>query len=33
MAVHYTIEGLMRLRESPLVRKPSGLLPIEEWMG
>ncbi len=33
MAQRYTIEGMMRLRESPLVRKPSGLLPTEEWMG
>ena len=33
MARKYQREELMRLRDSPLARKPSGLPPTEEWMG
>ncbi|KAK2875019.1 hypothetical protein FQN49_001861, partial [Arthroderma sp. PD_2] len=33
MARRYAQEELLHLRESPLVVKPDGLLPIEEWMG
>lgn len=33
MARPYALEELLKLRESPLVRKPSGLPPVEEWMG
>ncbi|CAD6567392.1 MAG: hypothetical protein ASARMPRED_000798 [Alectoria sarmentosa] len=33
MARSYTLDQLLNLRESPLVRKPSGLPPVEEWMG
>ncbi|KAJ6019668.1 hypothetical protein N7499_009366 [Penicillium canescens] len=32
MARRYEIAELLWLRESPLVAKPSGLPPIEEWM-
>ncbi|KAI9782865.1 MAG: hypothetical protein M1816_001685 [Peltula sp. TS41687] len=30
---HYTSEDLLRLRDSPLVRKPKDLPPPEEWIG
>lgn len=33
MARPYSQEELLRLRESPLVHKPPGLPPVEEWMG
>ncbi|KAM5476078.1 hypothetical protein MauCBS54593_000761 [Microsporum audouinii] len=33
MARRYSQEELLHLRESPLVVKPDGLPPIEEWMG
>ncbi|KAK3944899.1 hypothetical protein QBC46DRAFT_244268, partial [Diplogelasinospora grovesii] len=33
MAVQYSPEFLLFLRESPLCTKPSGLPPAEEWMG
>lgn len=33
MARSYTLDELLKLRESPLVRKPSGLPLVEEWMG
>ncbi|KAI9765679.1 MAG: hypothetical protein M1840_007237 [Geoglossum simile] len=33
MGRQYTAEELLRLRDSPLVRKPDGLPPPEEWMG
>ncbi|KAI0840994.1 hypothetical protein F5Y06DRAFT_235106 [Hypoxylon sp. FL0890] len=33
MAIRYTIEVLIYLRESPLCSKPSTLPPAEEWMG
>ncbi|KAK2747543.1 hypothetical protein FQN57_002036 [Myotisia sp. PD_48] len=33
MALRYQVDELLRLRESPLVTKPDGLPPIEEWMG
>ncbi|KAJ9132542.1 Ribosome biogenesis protein Urb1 [Pleurostoma richardsiae] len=33
MALRYTAETLIFLRESPLCVKPSGLPPSEEWMG
>ncbi len=29
----YDPEELLRLAKSPLVKKPDGLPPIEEWMG
>lgn len=29
----YTTEELLALKDSPLVKKPDGLPPIEEWMG
>jgi len=32
MARRYQIDELLWLRSSPLVTKPSGLPPIEEWM-
>lgn len=33
MSRSYALEELLKLRESALVRKPSGLPPVEEWMG
>ncbi|WYZ45063.1 hypothetical protein EsH8_VIII_000379 [Colletotrichum jinshuiense] len=33
MALQYTAEFLVHLRESPLCTKPPGLPPAEEWMG
>ena len=33
MAVRYTPDELIHLRESPLVVKPPGLPPAEQWMG
>ncbi|KAG0652529.1 hypothetical protein D0Z07_0618 [Hyphodiscus hymeniophilus] len=33
MGARYTFDELLRLRESPLVIKPSGLPPAEQWMG
>ncbi|PMD35804.1 hypothetical protein L207DRAFT_465264 [Hyaloscypha variabilis F] len=33
MAIRYTPEELKHLRESPLVVKPPGLPPVEQWMG
>ncbi|KAI1083415.1 hypothetical protein F5B20DRAFT_404430 [Whalleya microplaca] len=33
MAIRYTVEALVFLRESPLCVKPSTLPPAEEWMG
>ena len=33
MAHHYTREELLKLRNSPLVTRPSNLPPVEEWMG
>ena len=33
MARSYALDELLKLRESPLVRKPSSLPPVEEWMG
>jgi len=33
MAVRYTAEFLLYLRESPLCVKPLNLPPAEEWMG
>ncbi|KAL2267677.1 hypothetical protein VTJ83DRAFT_4954 [Remersonia thermophila] len=33
MAVRYSVEFLLHLRESPLCIKPSNLPPAEEWMG
>ncbi|RYP54631.1 hypothetical protein DL769_010315 [Monosporascus sp. CRB-8-3] len=33
MAIRYTAEALLRLRESPLCLKPNTLPPAEEWMG
>ena len=33
MARPYALDELLKLRQSPLVRKPSGLPPVEEWMG
>jgi len=33
MGSRYTPEQLLQLRESPLVTKPVGLPPVEEWMG
>ena len=32
MARRYEIDELLWLRGSPLIAKPSGLPPIEEWM-
>lgn len=32
MARRYEIDELLKLRSSPLVVKPPGLPPIEEWM-
>ncbi|KAI9745705.1 MAG: hypothetical protein M1818_001241 [Claussenomyces sp. TS43310] len=33
MGVRYTAGELLQLRESPLIVKPAGLPPTEEWMG
>ena len=33
MSLHYTADQLLHLRESPLIRKPDGLPPPEQWMG
>ncbi|KAI2624178.1 hypothetical protein GGR54DRAFT_595335 [Hypoxylon sp. NC1633] len=33
MALRYTVEALVHLRESPLCTKPAALPPAEEWMG
>lgn len=33
MAIRYTPEELKHLRDSPLVVKPPGLPPVEQWMG
>lgn len=33
MSRQYAIEELLSLRASPLICKPAGLLPKEEWMG
>lgn len=33
MSPHYSAEELLHLRDSPLVRKPDGLPPPEQWMG
>jgi hypothetical protein len=33
MAIRYTPEELKHLRDSPLVVKPPGLPPAEQWMG
>ncbi|OTA96091.1 hypothetical protein M434DRAFT_151728 [Hypoxylon sp. CO27-5] len=33
MAIRYTVDALIYLRESPLCTKPSALPPAEEWMG
>ncbi|KAI0018381.1 hypothetical protein F4780DRAFT_781384 [Xylariomycetidae sp. FL0641] len=33
MAIRYTAEALIQLRESPLCVKPAALPPAEEWMG
>jgi hypothetical protein len=33
MSWRYSLDELLRLRTSPLVRKPDSLPPEEEWMG
>jgi hypothetical protein len=33
MSRRYSVDELLRLKASPLVCKPDGLQPIEEWMG
>jgi hypothetical protein len=33
MSRRYSVDELLHLKASPLVRKPDGLQPIEEWMG
>jgi hypothetical protein len=33
MSRRYSVDELLRLRASPLIRKPDNLPPEEEWMG
>lgn len=33
MQGRYEVADLLKLRQSPLVAKPKGLPPVEEWMG